>query len=72
MRRHVLLLGLAASFGTTSLQGQTAVDAPRPEERDRERKLVEREQQKRTEQTNVDIRGATAFKPDELLSILKE
>jgi outer membrane protein insertion porin family len=72
MRRHVLVLSLAASFGATDLRGQTAVDAPLPEKRDRERKLVEREQQKRTEQTNVEIRGATAFKGDELRSILKE
>ncbi|MEY2492375.1 MAG: outer membrane protein insertion porin family [Verrucomicrobiota bacterium] len=72
MRRHVLLLSLAASFGATDLPGQTAVDAPRPEKRDRERKVVEREQERRAQQTNVEIRGATAFKEDELRSILKE
>src|SRR5438105_11443060 len=72
MRRHALLLGLLAIFGPTNLRGQGAVDVVPPEQRDRERKLVEHEQKKRAERTDVEIRGATAFKQDELRSILKE
>src|SRR6267378_2436876 len=72
MRRHALLLSLAAALRALKLRGQSAVDAPRPEERDRERKFVEHEQKKRAERTDVEIRGATSFKEDELRSILKE
>src|SRR6266403_4301521 len=72
MRRHALLLGLLATFGPINLRGQSAVDVERPEQRDRERKLVEQEQKKRAERTDVEIRGATAFKESELRSILKE
>src|SRR5437588_407397 len=72
MRRHALLLGLLAIFSPINLPGQSAVDVARPEQRDRERKLVEQEQKKRAERTDVEIRGATAFKEDELRSILKE
>src|SRR3989440_3402125 len=72
MRRHALLLGLLATFCPINLRGQSAVDVERPEQRDRERKLVEHEQKKRAERTDVEIRGATAFKESELRSILKE
>ncbi len=72
MRRHALLLGLLATFSPINLRGQSAVDVARPEQRDRERKLVEQEQKKRAERTDVEIRGATSFKGDELRSILKE
>lgn len=72
MRHPFLLLSLAAGFSGTELLAQSAVDVPRPEQRDRQRKLVEHEQQKRAERTDVEIRGATSFKPDELRSILKE
>src|SRR5438270_1515659 len=72
MRRHALLLGLLVIFSPINLPGQSAVDVVPPEQRDRERKLVEHEQKKRAERTDVEIRGATAFKGDELRSILKE
>src|SRR5437868_8830985 len=72
MRRHALLLALLATLSPVDLRGQSAVDVTPPEQRDRERKLVEREQKKRAERTDVEIRGATAFKENELRSILKE
>src|SRR5438876_10821222 len=72
MRRHALLLALVATLSPIDLRGQSAVDVTPPEQRDRERKLLEREQKKRAERTDVEIRGATAFKQDELRTILKE
>ena len=72
MRRHALLLALLATLSPIDLRGQSAVDVAPPEQRDRERKVVEREQKKRAERTDVEIRGAAAFKQDELRTILKE
>ena len=72
MRRHALLLALLATLSPIDLRGQSAVDVTPPEQRDRERKVVEREQKKRAERTDVEIRGAAAFKQDELRTILKE
>jgi Outer membrane protein/protective antigen OMA87 len=72
MGRHLLFLGLAATLNATEAFAQTAVDAPRPEQRQRERKIVERQQQKRAEATPLTIRGTTAFKEEELRSALKE
>src|SRR5436309_1188270 len=72
MRRHALLLALVATLSPIDLRGQSAVDVTPPEQRGRERKVVEREQKKRAERTDVEIRGATAFKENELRTILKE
>src|SRR5437763_6714538 len=72
MRRHALLLALLATLSPIDLRGQSAVDVAPPEQRDRERKVVEREQKKRAERTDVEIRGVAAFKQDELRTILKE
>src|SRR5438876_10642420 len=72
MRRHALLLALVATLSPIDLRGQSAVDVTPPEQRGRQRKVVEREQKKRAERTDVEIRGATAFKENELRTILKE
>src|SRR5438874_3370250 len=72
MRRDGLLRALLATLSPIDLRDQSAVDVAPPEQRDRQRKVVEREQKKRAERTDVEIRGATAFKEEELRSILKE
>ena len=61
MRRHALLLALLATISAIDLRGQSAVDVAPPERRDRERKVVEREQKKRAERTDVETRGVAAF-----------
>src|SRR5436853_3776156 len=72
MRRAIFLLALVLVIGGPNLWGQRAVDVKRPEERAREQKVVEREEKKKAQSTNLEIRGATAFKEDELRTILKE
>ena len=72
MGRAIFLLALALVVGGPSLCGQSAVDVKRPEERAREQKVVEREEKKKAQSTNLEIRGATAFKEDELRIVLKE
>ena len=67
-----LFLSLSVFFLATNLRGQSAVDVKRPEQRDRERKFVEHEQKKEAQQANMQIRGATSFKEDELRAVLKE
>jgi outer membrane protein insertion porin family len=70
MRRGVLFLIFLAT--TLNVHGQGAVDVKRPEEHAREHKIVERQQEKKAKRANVEIHGATAFKDDELRSVLKE
>ena len=72
MGRAIFLLALALVIGGPSLCGQSAVDVKRPEERAREQKVVEREEKKKAQSTNLEIRGTTAFKEDELRIVLKE
>src|SRR5947207_3786056 len=72
MRQAVLLLAFMAGAGVSELPGQSAVDVKRPEERARERKFIERQETQKARSTNLEIRGATAFKEEELRSILKE
>src|SRR5438874_6700856 len=72
MGRAIFLLALALVIGGTSLCGQSPVDVKRPEERAREQKVVEREEKKKAQSTNLEIRGTTAFKEDELRIVLKE
>src|SRR5947208_2916656 len=72
MRRAIFLFGLTVIIGGPSLWGQRAVDVKRPEERAREQKVVEREEKRKAQSTNLEIRGATAFKEDELRTVLKE
>jgi outer membrane protein insertion porin family len=72
MRRAIFVVGLTVITGAPSLWGQRAVDVKRPEERAREQKVVEREEKKKAQRTDLEIRGATAFKEDELRTVLKE
>jgi len=72
MRCSIFLFGLTAIISAPNLSGQTAVDVKRPEERAREHKVVEREEKKKAKSTELEIRGATAFKEDELRTVLKE
>ena len=72
MRRAIFLLGLTVIIGAPGVWGQRAVDVKRPEERAREQKVVEREEKKKAKSTDFEIRGATAFKENELRTALKE
>jgi hypothetical protein len=72
MGRAFFLLGLTAMIGAPNLWGQRAVDVKRPEERAREQKVVERQEKKKAKSTDLEIRGATAFKENELRTALKE
>jgi outer membrane protein insertion porin family len=72
MRQAVFLLAFMAGAGVSELPGQSAVDVKRPEERARERKFIERREMQKARSTDLEIRGATAFKEEELRSVLKE
>src|SRR5437667_4617963 len=72
MRQAVFLLAFMAGAGVSELPGQSAVDVKRPEERARERKFIERQETQKARSTDLKIRGATAFKEEELRSVLKE
>src|SRR5438067_1224863 len=69
---RVVLFSAAVLLLTANARGQSAVDVKRPEERQREHKVVEKQEEKRAKTANVEIRGASAFKDDELRSVLKE
>jgi len=60
MRRAIFVLGLTVITGASSVWGQRAVDVKRPEERAREQKVVEREEKKKAQRTDLEIRGAKA------------
>jgi outer membrane protein insertion porin family len=72
MRQAVFFLPLIVVTGVSELPGQSAVDVKRPEERARERKVIERRETQKARSTDLEIRGATAFKEEELRSVLKE
>src|SRR4029077_16219367 len=72
MRRAVFFLALMAFSGVSDLPGQSAVDVKRPEEHARERKVIERRETQAEGSTDLEVRGATAFKEEELRSVLKE
>src|SRR5437588_7944004 len=72
MRQAVFFLTLIAVTDVSELFGQSAVDVKRPEERARERKFIERRETQKARSTDLEIRGATAFKEEELRSVLKE
>src|SRR6184192_2480742 len=72
MRRGVLfsLGSLALAF---EVAAQSAVDVTRPEERQKERRAIVKEQEKRAQKTSIiEFRGQQAFKEKELRSALKE
>src|SRR5437763_3880610 len=72
MRHAVFFLGLMVVTSVSDLRGQSAVDVKRPEERARERKVIERRETQKARSSNLEIRGTTAFKEEELRSVLKE
>src|SRR6266516_3120106 len=69
--------GLLFSVGTVVLAfevaAQTAVDVVRPEEQQREKRAVVKEQEKRDKQASIiEFRGQHAFDEKQLRSALKE
>src|SRR5438309_4259345 len=72
MRHAVFFLALMVVTSVSDLRGQSAVDVKRPEERARERKVIERRETQKARSSNLEIRGTTAFKEEELRSVLKE
>src|SRR6059058_4926759 len=68
--------GILFSLGTVTLAFQVAaqsVDVVRPEERQKARRAVVKEQEKRAKQTSIiEFRGQQAFKEKELRTALKE
>src|SRR5436309_8081925 len=72
MRRGVIfcLGSVALAF---EVAAQSAVDGARPEERQKARRAVVKEQEKRAKQTSIiEFRGQQAFKEKELRTALKE
>src|SRR5437899_663588 len=72
MRHAVVFLALMIVTSVSDLRGQSGVDVKRPEQAAREHKFVEHQEEKKAQATNLEIRGATAFKEEELRSVLKE
>src|SRR4030095_4337129 len=69
--------GILFSLGTVALAfevaAQSAVDVVRPEEQQKARRAVVKEQEKRAKQTSIiEFRGEQAFKEKELRVALKE
>src|ERR1700758_5537795 len=68
--------GILFSLGTVALAfqvAQTAVDVVRPEQQQKARRAVVKEQEKRAKQTSIiEFRGQQAFKEKELRVALKE
>src|SRR5438477_712011 len=72
MRHAGFFLALLTVTSVSNLRGQGTVDVKRPEQAAREHKFVEHEEKKKAQATNLEIRGTTAFKEEELRSVLKE
>src|SRR5438105_7436299 len=72
MRYAAFFPALIAVMTVSDLHGQSAVDVKRSEERARERKVIERRETQKARSTDLEIRGTTAFKEEELRSVLKE
>src|SRR5262250_1550197 len=72
MRRGVLFF-LGSVALAIDVPAQTAVDVTRPEERQKERRAVVKEQEKRAKRASIiEFRGAQAFKEKDLRTALKE
>jgi outer membrane protein assembly complex protein YaeT len=68
-----LVLAIGISFAGVAAFGQSAVQVPKPEEKDKVERAVKKEQEKKAQRTSViEFRGENAFKEKELRSILKE
>src|SRR6266436_4874055 len=71
--RHAVLCSLGSVALAFELAAQSAVDVARPEERQKARQAIVKEQEKRAKQTSViECRGEKAFDEKELRSQLKE
>src|SRR6266403_3952305 len=71
--RHRVLLCLGSAALITNAVAQSAVDVARPEERQKTRQAIIKQQEKRAQQTSViEFRGEKAFDEKELRSQLKE
>ncbi|HEV2806069.1 MAG TPA: outer membrane protein assembly factor BamA [Chthoniobacterales bacterium] len=68
-----LALAIGISFAGVAAFGQSAVQVPKPEEKDKVERAVKKEQEKKAQRTSViEFRGENAFKEKALRSILKE
>src|SRR5438477_12087821 len=72
MRHAGFFLALLTVTSVSNLRGQGTVDVKRLEQAAREHKFGEHEEKKKAQATNLEIRGTTAFKEEELRSVLKE
>src|SRR6185437_3909570 len=71
--RYGVLFCLGSAALALEMAAQSAVDVERPEERQRERRAVEKAQEKRAKRTSIiEFRGQHAFAEKELRSALKE
>src|SRR6059036_3119442 len=71
--RRAFLFSLGSMALAFEVAAQTAVDVARPEERQKERRAVVKEQEKRAKQASIiEFRGEQAFIEKELRSALKE
>ncbi len=74
-RLQLVSLGLAVilAFATVAAFAQTAVQVPKPEEKDKAEKAVKNQQEKTAQRTSaIEFRGQAAFNEKELRSQLKE
>ena len=71
--RHRVLFCLGSAALITNAIAQSAVDVPRPEERQKAQQAVTKQKEKRAQQTSIiDFRGQQAFDEKALRSALKE
>ena len=70
--RPTLLLIFLGSVWTGGLFGQSAIDVPHPEEKEKAKRAVAKQQEERAQGANIEFRGASAFPEKELRSQLKE
>src|SRR6266513_5562029 len=71
--RHRVIFYLGSVALTIKVAAQSAVDVTRPEERQKARQTVVKQQEKRAQQTSIiEFRGQQAFDEKELRSALKE
>ena len=71
--RHRVLFCLGSAALITNAVAQSAVDVPRPEERQKAQQAVAKQKEKRAQQTSiVEFRGQQAFDEKTLRSALKE
>ena len=71
--RYALLFSLGSVALAFEVTAQTAVDVVRPEELQKARRAVVKEQEKRAKRTSIiEFRGQHAFKEKELRVALKE